>query len=302
MNALPDLTGWAIFAAVADAGSVAGAARALGVGKATVSKALTRLEGSLGLPLFHRTSRRLTLTPSGRDLVDRARRMVAEARGAEEAAHEGTDGLTGPIRVTAPLSFGLRHVAPAVAEWLAAHPLTAVDLRLSDARVDLVADGFDVGVRIGTLPDSSLRARRLCAVPFATIASPAYVRAHGAPKGPHALGNHRCLVYTAGGSADAWRFMGKNGPLSVAVDGPLRVDNGDAMLPVLTAGGGIAQLPLFIALEALGEGRLVEIMPDWPVPPSALHLVTPPGRLRPARVDAFLDFLADRLKRTGEAA
>lgn len=302
MSALPDLTGWATFAAVADAGSVAGAARVLGVGKATVSKALTRLEGSLGLPLFHRTSRRLTLTPSGAELVGRARAMVAEARGAEEAAREGANGLAGPIRVTAPLSFGLRHVAPAVAEWLAAHPLTAVDLRLSDARVNLVADGFDVGVRIGALPDSSLRARRLCAVPFATIASPGYLREHGVPEGPHALGDHRCLVYTAGGSAEAWRFTGADGPLSVAVDGPLRVDNGDAMLPVLIAGGGIAQLPLFIARGALEEGRLVDIMADWPVPPSALHLVTPPGRLRPARVDAFLDFMANRLKRAGEAA
>ena len=302
MPPLPDLAGWATFAAVADAGSVAGAARALGQAKGTVSKALTRLEGSLGVPLFHRTSRRLTLTPTGRELADRARAMVAEARGAEEAARAGATGLAGPIRVTAPLSFGLRHVAPAVAEWLAAHPATQVGLQLSDARVDLVADGFDVGVRIGTLPDSSLRARRLCEVAMWTVAAPAYLAWHGRPASPAALSAHRCLVYTAGGAADPWRFFGLDGPVSLAVDGPLRVDNGDAMLPLLIAGGGVAQLPDFIVRDAMGQGRLVDAMPDWPVPPLALHLVTPPGRLRPARVDAFLQFVAERLRRAGEGA
>ena len=302
MNPLPDLAGWATFAAVADAGSVAGAARELGVGKATVSKALARLEGALGLPLFHRTSRRLTLTPSGHELVPRARAMVAAARAAEEAARDGADGLVGPIRVTAPLSFGLRHVAGVVAEWLAAHPGTSVDLRLSDARVDLVAEGFDIGVRIGLLPDSSLKARRLCAVPMVTVASPAYRAEHGAPADPHALIAHRCLVYTAGGSPDPWRFAGPAGEVAFGVDGPLRVDNGDAMLPLLLAGGGVAQLPAFIVRDAMGRGQLVDLMPHWPVPPLALHLVMPPGRLRPARVDAMLNFLADRLRRSGEGA
>lgn len=300
MAALPDLNGWATFAAVADAGSVAGAAEALGVSKATVSKAVSRLEASLAVPLFHRTSRRLTLTPTGQSLVERARAMVAEARAAEEAAQDGAALLTGPIRVTAPLSFGVRHVAPVVAEWLAAHPGTSVDLRLSDARVDLVAEGFDAGLRIGTLPDSSLRVRRLCAVPMATVAAPAYRERHGEPASPHALADHLCLVYTAGGPPDPWRFAGPDGPLTVKVDGPLKVDNGDAMLPVLLAGGGIAQLPEFIVRDELREGHLVELLPDWPVPPLALHLVTPPGRLRPARVEAFLTWVSDGLKRAGE--
>lgn len=301
MARLPDFQGWAVFAAVADAGSVAGAADSLGLSKATVSKAVARLEARLTTPLFHRTSRRLTLTPSGRDLVDRARAVVAEARAAEETAQDGATALSGSIRVTAPLSFGLRHVAPALADWLTAHPLTTVDLRLSDARLDLVADGIDLAVRIGALPNSTLKARTLCAVPLVTVAAPAYLAAAAPLATPADLSRHRCLVYTAGGRADPWRFESAEGPVTLRPDGPLKVDNGDAMLPLLRAGGGVAQLPVFIVDDDLREGRLVEVLTTWPVPPLALHLVTPPGRLRPARVEAFLAHLADRLRRAASA-
>ena len=296
---LPDLQAWALFAAVADAGSVAGAAAALGLSKATVSKGVARLEARLATPLFHRTSRRLTLTPSGDALAERARRILAEARGAEEAARGAAAALAGPIRVTAPTSFGLRHVAPVIAAWLTDHPDTRIDLTLSDARLDLVATGIDVAFRIGTLPDSTLKSRRLCAVPLTTVAAPAYLSLHGRPASPAQLGNHRCLLYTAGGAADAWRFAGPDGAVTLRPAGPLAVDNGDAMLPLLRAGGGVAQLPWFIVGDDVRMGRLVEVLGDWPVPPLALHLVTPPGALRPARVDAFLRFAADRLRAAG---
>ncbi len=294
---LPDLQGWALFAAVTDAGSIAGAADALCLSKATVSKGIARLEARLATPLFHRTSRRLTLTPSGAALADRARRILGEARAAEEAAQDSAAALAGPIRVTAPTSFGLRHVAPVVADWLAERPGTRIELALSDARVDLVAEGFDVAFRIGALPDSTLRARRLCAVPLLTVAAPRYLHDHGRPGAPAELGNHRCLLYTAGGAPDPWRFAGRDGPIAIRPDGPLWVDNGDAMLPLLRAGGGIAQLPGFIVGDDVRRGRLVQVLPDWPVPPLALHLVTPPGAFRPARVDAFLRFAAERLRR-----
>ena len=293
---LPDLRGWALFAAVADAGSVVGAAAALGLSKATVSKGVARLEARLATPLFHRTSRRLTLTQSGAELAERARRILGEARVAEEEARGAAAALAGPIRVTAPLSFGLRHVAQVVADWLAEQRGTRIDLALSDTRVDLVAEGIDVAFRIGALPDSTLRSRRLCAVPLVTVASPRYLHDHGRPDSPAELGNHRCLLYTAGGGADPWRFAGRDGPVTLRPEGPLAVDNGDAMLPLLLGGGGIAQLPLFIAGDEVRRGRLVEVLADWPVPPLALHLVTPPGTLRPARVDAFLRFAAERLR------
>ena len=161
---LPDLEAWAMFATIAETGSITAAAATLGLSKATVSKALARLEASLGQSLFHRTSRRLTLTEAGRPLAERAQRILAEARCAEEAARDAAVAPAGRIRMAAPLSFGIANVAPLVARFLAQHPAVEIDLHLSDARVDIVAEGFDVALRIADLPDSSLRARRLCSI------------------------------------------------------------------------------------------------------------------------------------------
>ena len=156
---LPDLEAWAIFAAVAEHRSFSGAAAAIGLSKATVSKAVSRLEAQIGQSLFHRTSRRLALTEAGRPLADHAARLLAEARAAEEAAHDAASSPAGRVRLAAPMSFGIANVAPLVARFLAQHPGVEIDLHLSDARIDIVAEGFDVALRIGDLADSSLRAR-----------------------------------------------------------------------------------------------------------------------------------------------
>ena len=292
---LPDLEAWAIFAAVAEQRSFSGAADAIGLSKATVSKAVSRLEAHLGQSLFHRTSRRLALTEVGRPLAERAARMVAEAQGAEELARDAASAPVGRVRMAAPMSFGISNVAPLVAEFLVAHPGIEIELHLSDARVDIVAEGFDVALRIADLPDSSLRARRLCTVAAHLVAAPAYLAAHGVPTHPAQLGEHRLLGYT--NLSGPWRFRGTSGAeVSVKAEGPLSANSGDALVPALVAGLGIARLPAFILGDTLTNGEVVPILPEWMPAGVALHLLTPPSALRPARVEALIAFLVERLR------
>ncbi len=292
---LPDLEAWAIFAAVAEHQSFTRAAEAIGLSKATVSKAITRLEEDIGQSLFHRTSRRLALTEAGRPLAERAQRIVTEARCAEEAARDAASAPAGRIRVAAPMSFGVANVAPILAEFLAAHPAIEIELHLSDSRVDIVADGYDLALRIADLPDSLLRARRLCSIGAYLVAAPAYLANHGEPTHPAQLGEHRLLGYT--NITGPWRFRGPDGAeVSVAAVGPLAANSGDALMPTLVAGLGIARLPAFILGDALESGAVVEILKDWRPAPVGLHLMTPPSSLRPARVEALIAFLSERLR------
>ena len=292
---LPDLEAWAIFAAVVEHRSFSAAAAHLGVNKATVSKAVARLEARLGQSLFHRTSRRLALTEAGKPLAEHARRLLADALAAEEAAHDGGNALAGRIRVAAPLGFGIGNVAPLLARFLAAHPDVSIDLQLSDARVDIVADGIDVALRIGDLADSSLRARRLGEIRTHLAAAPAYLAAHGTPAHPADLLRHRLLTYS--NAPGPWRFRRPDGEeASVAAAGPLAANSGEALVPALLAGLGVARLPGFMIGPHLNTGALVELLPDWPAPAIGLYLITPPGKLRPARVEALIAFLAEHLR------
>ena len=298
---LPDFEAWAIFACVVEHRSFSAAAQAIGVSKATVSKAVSRLEAQLGTSLFHRTSRRLTLTESGKALADHARRIVAEGEAAEEAAHDSATLPVGLVRVAAPMTFGTTYLAPAIAEFLAAHPGIEIDLALSDATIDIVAEGFDVALRIADLPDSSLRARRLCGIAVHVVAAPAYLDRHGRPAHPAQLGDHACIGYT-NASGGVWRFTGPGGEeAAVRPTGPLAINSGDAMLPALRAGLGVARLPGFIVDADLAAGTLEAILTDWTPPPIALHLLTPPSPLRPARVNVLIDFLAGRFRAIGGA-
>ncbi|OYY89889.1 MAG: LysR family transcriptional regulator [Sphingomonas sp. 28-66-16] len=288
---LPDLEAWAIFASVVEHRSFSGAAEAIGLSKATVSKAITRLEAHIGTSLFNRTSRRLSLTESGRTLADHAQRILGEARAAEEAAHDSTSALAGVVRVSAPMSFGLLHVAPAIADFIAAHPAIEIDLNLSDALIDIVAEGIDIALRIGDLPDSSLRARRLGPIPTHIVAAPAYLARHGRPTHPAQLGEHACFAYT--NASGPWRFTGPMGEeVAVRPSGPFRSNSGDAMLPALRAGLGIATLPDFFVGADLASGALEAILTEWHGPPVALHLMTPPSPLRPRRVEMLVNHLS----------
>ena len=292
---LPDLEAWVIFAAVVEHRSFSGAAEAIGLSKATVSKAITRLEAHLNQSLFHRTSRRLALTEAGKPLAEHAGRILAEARAAEESARDAASAPAGRIRLAAPMSFGVSDVAPLLAQFLAAHPGIEIDLHLSDAKVDIVAEGFDIALRIADLPDSSLRTRRLCGIAAHIVASPAYLARHGTPTHPGQLGEHRLLGYS--NLPGPWRFRGPGGAeVAMRAEGPLAANSGEALVPALIAGLGIARLPGFIIGPHLQSGALVEILPDWAGAPLGLHLLTPPSALRPARVEALIAFLADRVR------
>ena len=296
---LPDFEAWAVFASVVEHRSFSGAAVALGVSKATISKAISRLETRLGTTLFHRTSRRLTLTDSGTALAERAQRILVEGQAAEEQALDAASAPAGLVRIAAPLTFGIKHLGPVLAEFLALHPGIRIDLRLSDAFVDIVGDGIDIAIRIAELPDSSLRARRLGPVTTYIVAAPAYWEKHGRPRHPADLASHACFTYANTANPDVWRFRKAGGEdAAVRVEGPIRADNGEAMLPALRAGLGVAVLPGFIVDDDLAAGTLEAVLPEWSAGSSALHLLTPPGTLRPARVEVLIDFLTENLRRT----
>jgi DNA-binding transcriptional LysR family regulator len=298
MSGLPDFEALAMVAKVAEERSYAGAARALGVSVATVSRAVTRLEERLGGRLFNRTSRRLALTDLGRGVAERAARVLWEAEEAESTARELASRPRGTVRLAVPMSFGLRWVAPLLPDFFRLYPDISVDLHLSDASADLIGEGFDAALRIAVLEESSLVARRLCSIGRQVVAAPAYLTRYGRPQHPGELASHHCLGYAYRARGDVWRFAGPAGEtVAVTPSGPLRVTNVDALLPTLLEGLGIAELPDFIAAEHLASGRLDAILTDWQLASGGLYFVTPTTRNRPAKVEVLGDFLAARLSR-----
>ncbi|WP_312733546.1 LysR family transcriptional regulator [Brevundimonas sp.] len=293
MSRLPDLEALAIFAKVAETQSFSGAADQLALSKATVSKAVARLEQQLQTTLLHRTSRRFALTEAGRSLAARAGLMLAEAEGAVSEALDMSVTPRGLVRLAAPMSFGMAYVAPALPQFLATHPDVSIDLHLSDEVIDLVGGGFDCALRIAALADSSLTARRLRPVNRMLVASPAYLAQRGRPTHPDDLNRHACLCYAYMPTPDVWRFSNAAGEeVAVRPRGPLRANNSDALTASLCAGLGLFPQPDFIAWKDIADGRLETVMTDWRLPPIALHLVAPSSGPRPARVTALMDYLA----------
>jgi DNA-binding transcriptional LysR family regulator len=293
MSKLPDFEALAIFAKVVELRSFAAAAAELALSKATVSKAVSRLEARLGARLFNRTSRRLALTDAGQKLAARAARLLADGEAVENEALSQSVAPRGLVRLAVPMTFGVKVVAPILPAFFKQYPDVSIDLHLSDAMVDLIGEGFDAGLRIASLPDSSLIARRLCAMPRYTVAAPAYLKQYGRPTHPMHLAQHRCFAYAYLSTPNVWHFTNAAGEqASVRPAGQLRVNNGEAVLPALIAGLGIADLPEFIVSDAIASGEVEVILKGWKQTEGAVHLVMPPGGPRPARVEVLAEFLA----------
>jgi DNA-binding transcriptional LysR family regulator len=279
---------------VAEVESFSRAARELGLSKATVSKRIAELERALGVALFARTTRKQAMTEAGARILKRAQRILEEAEAIELEANETRANPRGRLRVAAPLTFTLRHLAAILPDFLKAYPDIQLELDLDDRTIDLISDGFDIALRIGPMPDSSLMARRIAPVKLHVVAAPSYWRARGKPERPEDLALHACFRYANQASGDFWRFTGAKGEdVRVRVEGPLCVNNGDVELPALCAGLGVALLPDFITHAEVAAGRLEVAMPYWRGPDLWLHVLTPPGRTTTRRVRAFSDFVVE---------
>ncbi|WP_439369972.1 LysR substrate-binding domain-containing protein [Bradyrhizobium sp. DASA03120] len=293
---LDRLTSLEVFAKVAATGSLSGAARAMGLSQTMVTKHVASLETRLGTKLFHRTTRRLSITEAGRSYLEAAERILADMEAADAAIALERVEPRGLLRVNVPVVFGTRQIAPAIAEFSAAHPEVTVELGLNDRLVDLAEEGWDLAIRIGSLRDSSMVARKLAPNRLVVCAAPSYLASHGTPRTVADLAGHNCLGYTLSQQASAaeWLF-GAEGEIRVQVSGTLRANNGDALRAATLAGLGLARQPTFIIADDLRSRALVALPLDQPeIQTSAVHAVYLPDRRPPAKVRAFIDFLAAR--------
>jgi DNA-binding transcriptional LysR family regulator len=288
-----------IFLQVASTGSLSETARRLGMAKSSVSKQVAALERRFGARLFNRTTRRLSLTEAGALLEARARLIVGEFGELEQTLSSTQLKPTGTLRVNAPVSFGILHIAPAIAPFLREYPGIEIDLSLNDRFVDLVNEGYDLAVRVGQLKDSSLMARSIASVQLIPCASPAYLARHGAPAVPEDLARHNCLCYSYQPYQQEWRFTDRAGQLHrVHVQGNLRVNNGEALLTAARQGLGIVLSPDFIAAPALAAGALVSLLPDYDAQQLTVHAAYPFTRHVPAKVRCFIDYLVRYFEQT----
>jgi DNA-binding transcriptional LysR family regulator len=231
--------------------------------------------------------------------MPRAAKLLADAEAAESEMLSQSVTPRGLLRLAVPMSFGVREVAPALPGFLAQYPQVSVDLHLSDETIDLIGGGYDAALRIASLPDSSLVARRLAAVPRLLVCAPCYLDGREAPQHPRDLTGHSCLSYAYLATPEVWHFTHEEGEqVSVTPTGQLKANNADALTPALFAGLGIALQPEFVVGAAVREGRLAVLLPDWQPPPIALHLVMPPGGPRPARVEALASYLSRYFSRS----
>ncbi len=294
------LTEMEAFTRVVELGGFTEAARKLGLSKSAVSKHVAALESRLGARLLNRTTRRVSPTEIGLAYFDKALVVLGAASEADAMATAMQDTPTGELKISAPLSFGVRHVAPALACFLAKYPEVSARMMFEDRRVELVAEGFDVAIRIGELPDSSLRARKLAETDMALIASPAYLAARGTPTTIEDLAEHEILHYSNLSSGNLLRLCTQSGEeRSVRVGGRLSINNGDALALAAIDGIGLTLAPHFIAAEYLASGKLVEVMEKFRPAPLGIYAVYPEGRFPQPKLRVFIDHLAEALKGRG---
>jgi len=279
---------------VVDAGSFSRAAERLGLAKSVISRRVRLLEEQLGAQLLQRTTRSLSLTGPGQQFYERAVRILAELKEAEQSITDASAVLGGNIRIAAPLSFGLHHLSKTLSAFLCEHPGIELDLDLNDREVNLVEEGFDMAVRIGTLHDSTLLARRVGTVRFATCASPDYLKHHGVPQHPAELEMLTGLHYANQPLKQAWQFSTATHETLTAIPAiRMRANNGDVLAAAAVAGLGVVTSPTFIVSDLIATGKLQTILDDFRRPAIGIYAVYPPGRLLPRRLRVFTDFLAE---------
>lgn len=286
------LDGIETFVAVAEAGSLSEAARRLNLSKSVVSERLAELERRLGAALIHRTTRRLSLTDDGMTFLTRAAQIVKDIEDAAAELAERRGTLSGPLRISAPVTFGRMHLGPALYPFLHQHPAIELTVEFDDRRVEAAAEGFDAVVRHGAIVDSRAMVWRLAPSRRVLVASPDYLDRHGTPDSVDALAAHKGVFYANRGVAD-WRFVHPDGNLSVRAKIGLRVNNGDVMRDATIAGLGIALLPTFIASAAIKRGELAVIDIGLETEEEFIFIAHPEGR----RPSAKLRALAEALRR-----
>jgi len=291
---MDSLTGLTVFARVVEKGGFTAAAHDLGISKSTVSKQIASLENRLGVRLLNRTTRSMTVTEIGRAYFERAQRIVTEAEEAELAVTRLHQEPRGALRVNAPMSFGITHLARLIPEFMATHPDLAIDLEFNDRRVDLIDEGYDLAIRIGRLAESSLVARKLAPSRVVVVASPKYWRRAGKPKVPSDLQNHECLIYGYRDNPNEWAFHGPDGPFTQRISGRIRANNGEALMAAAVAGLGAYQCPTFLCSDHVATGRVEIVLGEYEAPEPAVYAVWPHNRHLSAKVRSFVDFLIGR--------
>ena len=281
-----------VFVRVVATGSMSAAGRELGLSPAVVSKRLRRLEDRLGSRLLQRTTRQISLTDAGQGYYERAVAILASIEEAEAFVTGRSSTPEGTLKVTAPTMFGRMHIARHLGRFMASHDKLSVNIQLDDSQLDIVGEGFDLAVRIGELPDSSLVARKLAEVRYVLAATPSYVERRGMPESPADLKNHSCVPSDI---RDPWRLRGPNGEQAQhRPEGPLHTNSSEVVRESVMAGTGIGLRPLWEIGEALSDGVLTRILPDWEGESDvAIHAVYPSRRFLPTKVRLFIDFLAE---------
>lgn len=288
------------FAAVVDAGSFVKAADTLELSKAAVSRHVGELESRLGVRLLQRTTRRLSLTDEGQVFYARCKEVLASVDDAESEITSRSARASGLLRINAPYSFGIGHLAPLWGDFHALHPQVTIDLTLSDRVVDLVDEGYDVAIRIATLPNSTLVCKRLAATRVVLCASPRYLEKHGTPHHPAELAQHAVISYSYLATRDEWHFDGPQGRLSVRTEPWMHTNNGDTCRAAALGDHGVILQPTFLVREDIKSGRLVELMPEYRSLELGIYAVYPTRKHVPPKVRALIDFLAERFARTAD--
>jgi DNA-binding transcriptional LysR family regulator len=282
-----------LFAKVVEAGSFAAAAKELGQTRAAVSKQIAALEERLGAQLLQRTTRSMQLTEIGAELYTRCARIAEEAAEAERAIASLQGAPRGLLRVVAPVTFGMRHLAPLVAPFVAAHPEIRLDLVLSDEPPDWSSDRVDVAVRIAPRADAGLVAHALAPSPHVVVAAPVYFARHGVPQRPEDLRAHACLLYSSLPTPSLWRFRGGR---TIRVQGRISVNQGETLRSAVLGGAGVAYMPLFIVGEDIAAGRLQTALDDFVQSAQRIFLVHPRGRNLAPKLRAFVEFALARFQ------